>query len=228
MAQILRPRHTDPFAPQTSAQIFHRHALDPPPHQHIPDRAQSPAGPRPLTAVPTTGATQRSAHARLARAQERALAHGLRSPTQRRAGRLEPCARAVGLRRDGTRSGGSASGACRRGGASHARCSPYLPGIGSMCDHPVLTWPVLSSFLLRHMSPHRRKSPGGHHTSHTIRGFLSRILSAMPCSTSFVRLLIRQRLLPPLPPLHLPLLPTTHRHHRPRLLHPSGTTNITY
>ena len=124
MAQILRPRHPNPLTPQTRPQIPNRHTLHPPPHQHVPNHAPgAPARPRPPhPALPTGRPAQRSAHARLTRAQERALADGLRAAAQRRARRLEPRARAVGLCRDGARCGGGARGACRRRGAYVSVC----------------------------------------------------------------------------------------------------------
>lgn len=117
--------------------------------------------------------------------------------------------------------------------ARAARAAGEVRGVCALHPHISLSvairrspWP--SSFPSRRMSPHRRKSPLGRHTSHTIRAFPPRILSVTPCSMSSVRLVTRPLPSPPLSPPPLPLLPTAHRRHPPHPLHPPKTTNITY
>jgi hypothetical protein len=139
MAQILRPRHADPRAPQARAQIPHRSTLLHPPHR-IPNSTHAPHRHRPTPAIPAPRPAQRSAHTGVPSAQKHLLADRLRPAAQRRTGGLDsrPCA--LGLRRDGPRNTGGARRACRRRGASLS----FLP-----------VSLFLISNIVRTLAPHR-------------------------------------------------------------------------
>ena len=82
MAQILRPRHADPRAPQARPQVPHLSALFHPPHS-IPNSPRAPH--RPPPALPAPRPAQRSTHPCVPRAQKHALADSLRPAPQGRA-----------------------------------------------------------------------------------------------------------------------------------------------
>ena len=193
MAQILRPRHADPRAPQARAQVPHRIALLHPPHRRA-NGAHAPLGPPP--ALPTARPTQRSADPRLPLLQKLALADGLRPTPQGRARGLDARPRALGQRRDGPRRAGSASRARGRRGA-------HIPPPRMALMY--LFTRRRRSFPSRRTCPRRPKSPHGRRTSRATPASRLCTRCGMPCSTSCARSRIR------LPPL---LLPTPYRHRR--------------
>ena len=197
MAQILRPRHAHPRAPQTRAQIPHRSALLYAPHR-IPNSPHAPH--RPASALPAPRPAQRSANPSVSCAQKHLLADRLRPAAQRRARGLDTRACALGLRRDGASDTRGTCRARRRRGA----CISIFPTLGPN---------VPSSSPSRHTCPHRRKNPHGRHTLHTTRVSHLYTRCDTQCLTLCALLLIRR------PLGHWPLLQRRHRphhFHRPR------------